>query len=51
MDYKFIKRPKELRNALMFSRAFTSVQFFPWGFSINFLQVEASFLAKGSEIP
>lgn len=43
------QKTKELRNALMSRRTCTSIQFL-WGFSINFLQVEASSLAKGSEI-
>lgn len=42
------QRPKELRNALMFWGH--SLQFYLSGFSITFLQVEASFLAKGSEV-
>lgn len=48
-----ISSSKDLRNedALMCWWAFTSLQFFLWGFSINFLQVEARFRAKGSEIP
>jgi hypothetical protein len=50
VEHKFIKKFEGLRNGLMTRRVLTSAQFYLWGFSTNFLQVEAGFLNKGNNI-